>query len=81
MIVSFTCTRTRNHCTTQPQQQQYLHTFSLISAGASRQAECNHAHLNQAGQRQHGHTDIGQGGRDNYIQLDIVNLDSVQAMK
>ena len=72
MIVSFTCTRTRNHCTTQPQQQQYLHTFSPISAGASRQAECNH--LNQAGQRQRGHTNHGQDGRDNNIQLDIVNL-------
>ena len=58
-----------------------LHTFSLISAGASRQAECNRAHLTQAEKRQHGHTDIGQGGGDNNIQLDIVNLDSVQAMK
>ena len=77
MIVSFTCTRTRNHCTTQPQQQQYLHTFSPISAGASRQAECNRAHLTQAGRSQHP----GQGDRDNNIQLDIVNLDSVQAMK
>ena len=76
MIVSFTCTRTRNHCTTQPQQQQYLHTFSPMSAGASRQAECNHAHLTQAGQRQRGHTNHGQGGRDNNMQLDIVNLDS-----